>query len=376
MKNNTNHSIMLSMELTVGKKHLARAVALCSRIATTRGSLPVLGNILLATDGKSLRVSSTNLELASTSIIGAKVIKSGEITIPAKLLAEFVASLPDEPITITSTATKLVMKCAGYTSTFNGIDAEEFPELPTIDETSTANISIDATLFKQSLTQVLFACSHDVTRPVLTGVYWHMVDGSVYVAGTDGYRLAERRIMQSDAEVSAIIPSTTIQEVLRTIQDDTSTVELLIDESQACFRVGEAEITSRLIDGKYPDYRQLIPKSSQTTATLSTSELMRTAKIASLFARDSGGSITLRASDGSLTVRSVQSEAGDNESIVAGDVSGDGVVSINARYLSEVLSVIDHDTVQVNYGEKLSPVLVTPGTKDAEYVHIIMPLKS
>jgi DNA polymerase-3 subunit beta len=190
--------------------------------------------------------------------------------------------------------------------------------------------------------------------------------------------LSERKLIDTASEVAAIIPTTTLQEVLRTLSDDVTEVDVLFDETQVRFRVGESEITSRLIDGNYPDYRQLIPSTSETTITLNTSEFVRITKIAGLFARDSGGSVTLTADHDkqTLAVRSIASEYGENTSNTPAEVSSDGQVTLNSRYLSEALSVVDGDVVEFRFSGKLAPCVLTAKSKDVNYKHIIMPLKS
>ena len=366
------------MDIQVTQEKLLKALNSTSRIASAKAGLPVLGNVLLRTDNNRLQVAATNLEVASSTHIGAKVNKTGEITIPAKLINEFVSNLPNEAVDLTVKASKLHIACAGYKSIINGIDASEFPELPVIDEKTSIHFSITSDEFKQAAHQTVFACSGDVTRPVLTGVYWHTVDGWLHLAGTDGYRLAERRLLESKSELAAIVPASTIQEVLRIITDSTTEIDVLFDETQVRFRIDDTEVTSRLIDGKYPDYRQLIPASSETTAKLELAELSRTAKIARLFSRDTGGSIIIEVDSeaGEMNIKSVASEVGENTSTIKAEVSGEGSVSLNSRYLTEVLSVIDTKQLNISFSGKLAPIVLCPSEKDADYVHIIMPLKS
>jgi DNA polymerase-3 subunit beta len=212
----------------------------------------------------------------------------------------------------------------------------------------------------------------------LTGVYWHSSEGSLYLAATDGYRLAERRLVETTSEVAAIIPTSTLQEVLRTISDDVSEVDILFDETQVRFRLGESEVTSRLIDGNYPDYRQLIPANSETIVTLNASEFGRVTKIAGLFARESGGSVTLTADKEKqeLSIHSIASELGENTSSATAEVTEDGQVTLNSRYLSDALSVVSGDTILFRFSGKLAPCVLTAKGDNIDYKHIIMPLKS
>lgn len=366
------------MELTVTQENLARALSGVSRVASGKVSLPILSNILLRTDGNRLLVAATNLEIASTYHIGSKIITPGAITIPARLITEFITSLPKGTVELKVTDNKLSVIAGQYSSVINGMAADEFPELPTIDETSSVLFSVDTADFKQAVSQTIITASNDSTRPVLTGVYWHTVDGQLYLAATDGYRLAERRLISSGHNLSAIIPASTLQEVIRTLSDDTADIEMLFDETQVRFRMNSVEVTSRLIDGKYPDYRQLIPASSETAVTINETEFMRITKIAGLFARASGGSITLTADSDkqSLSIHSVASELGENTSAATAKVTGDGLVTLNSRYLTDALSVVQGDTVEFRFSGKLSPCVLISADGGADYTHIIMPLKS
>lgn len=366
------------MELTVTQENLAKALSAVGRVASSKTQLPILSNILLRTDSNRLLVAATNLEIATTQHIGAKIVKPGAITVPARLVSEFISSLPKGTVELRVEHDHLHIKAGSYSSTINGVIADDFPELPTIDETSSIQYSIKSEDFKQAISQTVITSSNDATRPVLTGVYWHSHEGHLYLAATDGYRLSERRLVETTSDVSAIVPTTSLQEVLRTVGDDVDEVEILFDETQVRFRAGEAEITSRLIDGNFPDYRQLIPASSDTSITLAKSDFVRITKIAGLFARESGGSVTLTADSEkkTMSIHSIASQLGENTSESPADVSGDGQVTLNSRYLSEALGVVDGDTVTFRFSGKLAPCVLTAVEKDVQYLHIIMPLKS
>lgn len=366
------------MELSVTQENLSKALSNVGRVASSKAGLPILSNILLRTDGNRLLVAATNLEIASTHYVGAKVVTPGAITIPAKLVSEFVSSLPKGPVELKVQDSHLTISTEGYKSVINGVVADEFPELPTIDESSSVQYSINVADFKQAVSQTIITSSSDSTRPVLTGVYWHSFEGSLYLAATDGYRLSERRLVETKSEVAAIIPTSTLQEVLRTISDDVTEIDTLFDETQVRFRVGEAEITSRLIDGNFPPYRELIPATSETSMTLNTTDFVRITKIAGLFARDSGGSVTLTANkeEQTLSIHSIASELGENTSKTAAQVTADGQVTLNSRYLSEALAAVDGSEVEFRFSGKLAPCVLTAKAKDVNYKHIIMPLKS
>lgn len=366
------------MELTVTQENLSRALSAATRVASTKTQLPILGNILLRTDKNRLLVAATNLEIAVTQYIGAKVITPGAITIPARLVSEFISNLPNGPVDLKVTNDNLHIKSGNYTSIINGVIADDFPELPTINEASSIRYSVKTEDFKQAVSQTIITASNDSTRPVLTGVYWHSYEGTLVLAATDGYRLSERRLIPTSSDVSAIIPTQTLQEVLRTIVDDGEEVDILFDETQVRFRINEAEIISRLIDGNFPDYRQLMPKHSDTTITINKSEFVRIVKIAGLFARESGGSINITADQEkkTLSIHSIASELGENTSEATSIVKGDGQITLNSRYVTEALSVIDGDEIEFNFSGKISPSILKSTDKNTNYYHIIMPLKS
>ncbi|NCU37953.1 DNA polymerase III subunit beta [Candidatus Saccharibacteria bacterium] len=366
------------MELSVTQENLARALSAVGRVASSKAGLPILANILLRTEGNRLLVAATNLEMASTYHIGAKVVKQGSITLPARLVSEFVSNLPKGTIEMSTKGAHITLKSGTYSSVINGVDAEDFPELPSIDEDESVRYTIVASQFKQAVSQTIITSSADATRPVLTGVYWHSVDGWLCLAATDGYRLAERKLVETKSTIAAIVPTSSLQEVLRTLSDNIDEVEVLFDDSQVRFRVGEAEITSRLIDGNYPDYRQLVPKESETVVTIPTDDFARIVKIAGLFARESGGSITLTANADTqdLSIHSIASELGENTSSASATVSHEGQVTLNSRYLSEALTVLDGNKITFRFSGKLSPTVLSVDEKNSNYFHIIMPLKS
>ncbi|MFZ1250268.1 MAG: DNA polymerase III subunit beta [Candidatus Microsaccharimonas sp.] len=366
------------MELTITQENFSKALSAVGRVASSKTQLPILSNILLRTDGNRLLIAATNLEIATTQYIGAKIIKPGAITVPARLISEFVSSLPKNSIELRVVGENIHITSGKYHSIINGVIADDFPELPTINENDSVSYSINTEEFKQAVSQTIITSSSDSTRPVLTGVYWHSHDGWIYLAATDGYRLSERRLVETKSEVAAIIPTPTLQEVLRTIVDDSDTIDVLFDESQVRFRINDAEVISRLIDGNFPDYRQLIPEKSDITATMDKSEFTRVTKVAGLFARESGGSVTLTVDSDKKTVslHSIASELGENTSELDADIQGDGQVTFNSRYLTEALSVVDTTTISFSFSGKLSPIILKSTEKDTNYYHVIMPLKS
>lgn len=366
------------MKLTVTQENLSKALNNISRVASSRNELAILNNILLRTDNNRLLVAATNLEIASTQYIGTKIEKPGSITIPARLITDFISSLPAGTVDLEVKEDHLYIKSGKFSSIINGMIADEFPELPVIDEKQAVSYEFKADELKHALSQVIIASSSDTTRPILTGVFWNTSEGALYLAATDGYRLAEKKLVNTKNETSAVIPASSLQEVLRSISDETEKIEVLFDDTQVCFRTANLEIISRLIDGKFPDYKQLIPSDSETKVEIEKADFNRITKIASLFARESGGGITLVASKDKslLSIHSIASELGENTSEATAKVTKDGEVTINSRYLSEVLSVIDGSDLVFAFNGKLAPCLLQEKSKKSDYLYIIMPMKS
>lgn len=366
------------MKLSATREKLAKALSNIGRVASARNEFAILNNILLRTDNGRLMAAATNLEIASTQYIGAKIEQPGSITVPARLIMDFISSLPDGRIDLEVKDEHLHIVAGKFSSVINGVVADEFPELPTINEASATKLDLGAEQFKKAVSQTIIAASSDTTRPVLTGILWQVVEGELYFAATDGYRLAEKRVTRMDGDIRAVIPASTLQEVLRSLDGDSEQIEVFIDETQVCFRTDNQEIVSRLIDGSFPEYRQLIPKQAETVVTIRKVDLSQITRVASLFARDSGGGITLRAEQesGRIAIHSIASELGENTSEASAEVSADGTITLNSRYLIEALGVIDADTISFSFSGKLSPCIIKDTAKDTDYTHIIMPMKS
>ncbi len=362
------------MKLQLTQENLNKALSNVARVASTRNALPILSNILIKTVDNRVCIAATNLNIAITHYIGSKVSEKGAITVPARLMQDFVSSLSPGVINIVVDETKLHIKTDSFNSTINGIPAEDYPVMPTIQEGKTWNVS--SSILKKALSQVVVAASNDETRPVLTGVYLHTYNGSLYVVATDSYRLAERKVIALKEEVSLLIPATAILDLLRIIDDNEQLVSVTHDDQQVLFIVGDIELVTRLIDGAYPDYRKLIPSSFKTSATLPKNELQNITKVSSLFARESAGSVTINVdeTEKQISIQSIASQLGENTAKAKAEVEGEGAITLNSRYILDALNVISDNQVSVSFNGKLEPCVIKGTQKD--YIHIVMPLKS
>jgi len=368
------------MRLSLTQENLTRALGSVGRVVSTRASLPVLSNVLLATDGNRLRLSATNLEIGINYWIGSKVEQQGSLTVPARLFAEFVSSLPHGNIELSATETALTVKTTHYESKINGIVADEFPLIPTV--TSDPVLTLDAGVLREALTQVVVAASADEARPVLAGVYLYTEDGNLYIVATDSYRLAEKKLELGEGakELKAIVPARTMQELVRLLGEAEGDVELYLDENQVMFRIADVELVSRLIEGSFPNYRQIIPSKATTSFEIETAEFARITKVASLFARESAGSVKLEIrAEGEVRIVTSDSEVGGNVSMAECAVNGDdGEISLNARYLTDALGVVKSPSVNFAISGKLNACVLSPagGEADDDYIHIVMPLRT
>lgn len=363
------------MKLQVTQENLTRALGAVARVANSRGTLPILANVLVKTSNNRLSLSATNLDIAITQYIGAKVEQEGSITVPARLMQEFISSLPSGVINLELDETKLKISTDQYHSTVNGILADDFPVMPAI--TSGKSVKLDGKLLKKGLQQVVFAASNDESRPVLTGVLIHSVEGKLFLAATDSYRLAEKEIGKTKEEVSLLVPATALNDLLRVLGDDVEEVTVTYDEQQILFNVGDVELVARLLEGKYPDYRKLIPSTFAVTVELKKADLLNVTKVSSLFARESAGSVTIKVDEiaQELSIRSIASQLGENTATATGKVTGSGEITLNSRYLLDALQALSGDDLTFGFNGKLDPTCLHD-TKSEDYSHIIMPLKS
>lgn len=364
------------MKIQLTQENLNKALGNVARVATgARGSLPILSNLLLKTVGGRLSISATNLEIAITEHVGAKVTTEGTITVPARLFQEYVSSLPGGVCGLELNDHKLRITCGEYTSTINGVVADDYPVIPKIEDDPIWKVS--TSVLKKALSQVVFAASSDDARPVLTGVLLHTIDNNVFLAATDSYRLSEKKIGSSKTEISLLIPASALSDLQRILGDDDEDVMVYMEGQQVAFKVGGVELISRLIEGNYPDYRKLLPANFSVNAELERTEFMSATKLAALFAKESAGSILIEVDPvkNTLRVTSSASQLGENSTSLSAKVKGDGQISLNSRFLLDCLQSLDGPIVSFNMNGKLEPCVIK-STEHDDYLHIVMPLKS
>jgi DNA polymerase-3 subunit beta len=373
------------MKLSCLQENLNRGLSIVGRAVATKTTLPITNNVLLATDEGRLKLVATNLEMAISCWIGAKVEEEGAITVPARLLTEFVSSLPSDTISIQlSPQTKtLGLKCARFEARISGIDAKEFPPIPSVDEGITTKVEVEA--LRQAINQVVFAAATEESRPVLTGVCTQFEDKTLTMAAADGFRLAVFKLPIAEAikpKTEIIIPARTLSELNRLMidQEEDVTVTLNPNKSQVLFQLKNMELVSQLVQGTFPNYAQLIPQSYNTRMIVSVADFLRATKTASIFARDGSGIVRLvitpgsEASPGKMAVSARSEEIGDDVGEIDATVEGaDAKIAFNGKYLTDVLSVLHETQVALETTSPSSPGLIRPVGAE-NYTHVVMPM--
>jgi len=365
------------MEIQVEQGVLAKALNIVSRTAAgAKTTLPILNNVLIRADDGKVSLTTTNLNMAVVEYLPTSKAENGVITVPARLLTDFISALPSDEVTIKSEDSKVVITSGKYRSVINGTLADNYPELPGMDESKAVIFKMNVAEFKVGMAKVKLGASTDTSRPVLTGVNFHTNNGALYIAATDGYRIIEERFIEKvSSEVKATVPVSTINELLSALNDEAEEIEFLFDESQVRFRFGGIEMTSKLIDGSYPDFSNLIPDKVGCEIRVNRSELLRVVKIAALFSRGSGGAVICEADEETqkLVISSVANEFGENSSEIEAAVKNKARIAFNSKYMIDAISCFDSEELFLGFNEKMQPVLLKD-EKDTGYVHVLMPI--
>jgi DNA polymerase-3 subunit beta len=366
---------------------LQRTLAQVSRAVATKTTYPVLSNVLIEANGDMLKLAATNQEIGITSMIPAQVVEAGRVTVDARLLSEFVNTLPSEPVRLSMEAGRLTLrvKGVGADAEINGIDAEEFPILPRVD-TGAFTARVDPQVLREMISQVEFAAAIDDSRPVLAGVLVRLEDDRITMAAADGFRLAVR-----DAELASpvperldiIVPARALRELARIVGERPEPIELTItpNRGQLVVHSGETEFYSRLIDGTFPDFRQIVPREFATRLEVGRDDFLAAVRRAGFFARDNNDVVRLSAkaaddelAPGNLEVSATAAERGSSQSRVPAAINGpEGEIAFNARYLIDVLSILRTGRIMIGMNGANQAGVVRP-LESETYTYVIMPM--
>ena len=373
------------MEFSCLQDNLSRGLANVSRAVAQRAPLPVTQNVLIETEDSKVKITATNLEIAISTWISAEIKETGSLTIPARMLTDFINSLPSgEQVGVKMIKDKagIEIKCKTYNGRISGTEAGEFPPIPESSDSPT--ISVPSAALKRSLGRVAIVSATDDSRPVLMGVKVEIDKSGITLAAADGFRLAVDRVEISsteDLDSSAIVPGKTMLELERLIDDSNqSTIQISISEAsnQILFNLENIQVVSQLIQGQFPDYEKLIPNSSSTQSLVDRKAFMESIKAASIFARDGSGIIKLIMDKSSkkISILSNAEEIGDLENDIDADINGDeSKVAFNSRFLQDVVGVLGSDVIKIDSSSPSSPGVFTEKSDgNSNYRHVIMPM--
>ena len=372
------------MKVSVSQQQLAHGLGIVSRAVSSHSTLPVLANILVATDEGRLRLSATNLELGISCWIGAQIEEEGAVTVPARIFNDLIATMPSDGVKLTldERTQTLNVICGTSNTDIKGIDAQEFPPMPVPN--LDVGIELNVADFKEMIQQVAFAASADDARPVLQGVSMAVEGSEITLAATDGFRISVRRATLSSPvaqPMTAIIPARALNELARVASDGKQTVHMVVPDGrgQVLFHLDDIELVSQLIDGNFPDYRAIMPQSFKTTTIVSSAAFLKACKQAEIIAREGNNVVRLSISAGEdgpgmVEISAQSEETGSSEVVVDATVTGtDLIVAFNVRYLRELLDVVKGASVALETNANNTPGMLRPvGNED--FKHVIMPM--
>lgn len=371
------------MKIITLQKNLKDSLFAVNHIAQKNTNLPILNNILFSAHDGIIKLISTNLEIGITSVVRGKIELEGDFTVDARLISEYVNLLDNDKVEIELLDAELQLRCGNYETKIKGLAAEEFPLIPVIERTE--HLKINTEELKKALSRVLFSVSADESRLELSGVLFSCSSDELLIAGTDSYRLSEKKIkiestFSSDRKL--IVPAKTLQELVRIISneksgdDEAKDVFMYASDNQCLFVVGATELVSRLIDGQYPDYRQIIPVKHECSASMVRDEVVRAVKAASLFSRSGVNDIVFSLSTkGELSISSASGQAGEHNTKLAGIITGkDASITLNYRYVLDGLAAVSGASVIFEVIDDQTPCVIKDEA-DPGFVYIIMPIK-
>lgn len=373
------------MKVSVSQQNLSHGLSIVTRAVAPHTTLPVLSNVLLATDEGRLRLSATNLELGITCWIGAKVEEEGSFTVPARTFADLVNTLPNTTVglTLNSRTQTLEINSSASASEMKGIDAQEFPPMPTPELDS--GITLNVADLKEMIQQVVFAASADEARPVLMGAKISIEENEVVMAAADGFRISVKRSPLSSAipnPVSIIVPAKALTELARVAVDGDQTVTMTVPSGrgQVIFTLKDVEVASQLIEGKFPDYNQILPRSFKTRTVLTTQSFLAACKRAEVFAREGSNVVRLNlkpAGEGEMSlveISAMNEETGKSDEGLDATIDGASLlIAFNVKFLREVLEVVKTPNVALETTAPNTPGVIKP-VGDETFIHVIMPM--
>jgi DNA polymerase III subunit beta len=374
------------MKITSLQENLKSGLIITSHIAGKNVNLPILNNVMIEAKEGNIKLITTDLEIGITCNVRGKIEKEGVFTVESKVISEFISLLPNKKVEIERKENNLLIKSENYNTVVRGQTADEFPLIPKVEKNE--YFRAVASDFKKALSQVIFAVSNSETRAELTGILFNFNNDKLIMAATDSYRLAEKEIkIESNTKVEKkiIIPAKTLQELIRImsvvknedLNEGEIKIEFYVSDNQILFTIGNTELISRLVEGQYPDYKQIIPTKSETTVSINRDELIRAVKAAAIFSKSGINDINLDFPTGKnkVIISSASSQTGENITELDAVVNGkDNSIVVNFRYLLDGVNNLEGENIKISILDGNTPCVLKPD-KDESYVYIIMPIK-
>lgn len=368
------------------QENLKRGLGIVGHATSKNINLPILNNILIKAQGGNIELISTNLEIGVKHTLRGKIESDGDFTVDSKLISEYVNLLTSgDKVEVEEVGGELKVEAGHFKTKIKGEEAKDFPLIPTITEDRLYTCDINN--LKKSLASVVFAVSNSENRMELTGVLFSFSEKKLSLAATDSYRLAEKVMNieggEAEEEVRAIVPAKTIQELLRILNnldlgqeaDDNNIIKIALSENQILFTFDSVSLISRLINGRYPEYKQIIPNKSQTEASVDRQEIVRAVKAVSLFSKTGINDITISFHKDKLVISAFSGSSGESQAEVEADnKGGDNEITINYRYLLDGLNNISSERVTLKVLNNNTPCLIRPDGQD-DYLYIVMPIR-
>ncbi|HCC68258.1 TPA: DNA polymerase III subunit beta [Patescibacteria group bacterium] len=376
--------MIINMQFSCNQDTFSKYLNIVSRVVSSKPGLPILNNVKFDTSKGKLLMTATDLEIGITTWIGADIKSEGSITVPAKQLAEFINSIPNEKVDIKLDGQSFAVKTTNNSAQFHTIPVEDYPEIAKVNKEKPL-LKINNEDLVKAINRVAFAAATDDIKPVLAGILVEIEGSKINFVGTDGLRLSRQSIeleVNSESNKSLLIPVKAMQELSFIISeiiegDDKIDVYIIENRNQILFRVGNVDLVSRLIDGDFPEYRQIIPTGFKTQCILNRSEFLDSLKVTNIIARTVLGNkliLDINSKENSMTMSASQSDVGSNRSVFKGEISGDDVkIAFSSRLLSDVLSHLDQEDIIFECSESVKPGVFR--VKDDEsFIHLVMPM--
>jgi DNA polymerase-3 subunit beta len=365
------------MKAKILKEDFQKALSQASKFTSQKAQLPILQNILLEAKKTSLVLSSTNLETSFQTTLGAKTEKEGSLSVPAKTLLDLVTNLSSQQIDLEASKEALKISSQNFSSNLAGLNSSDFPSLP--NPKNSKSLSLPSSLLQKALSQTLFSVSRDETRPTLTGILFIFSSSALTLASSDGFRLTTLTLpIKSPFKASLIVPRNTLSELQRMLPESDSPVKLSYskEDNQLTVFLENTTLSTRLIEGSFPDFEKIIPSSSQIKANVGKQDLLEAVKLASVIARQSTNTIKLHVQKDTLTLFSQSQDKGDQKSTIPAKVDGGELeISFNCRFIEEFLSISQDESVSLEFNNPASPG-VFKDPKNPDLLHLIMPIKA